>query len=263
MEGDRLPMGLYYKLMRGSLRLTFPHAKTIFEAEPDGDPAVFVSNHAAITGPVMMTLDFPRAHRAWAVANAMDPEMAKNYAFHDVLLGRSRKHQGFYRFLSGIIARMLPPLLTGSDTIPVFHDKNIVSTFKQSVKTLVEGKDLVIFAEAPARFSTYVNELQPGFVDVARLYYRKTKKRLKFYPVYLNKKLAVISVGAPIAYDPDRSLDEQRQTIAAYLRDNIDRLARQLPAHTPMPFMSDRWYGAYSEFEYDAPGYWRMITEGK
>ena len=256
-------MGLYYKIMRGSLRINFPNAETVFEAQPEDDPAVFVCNHARITGPVMMTLDFPRKHRAWAVANAMDPQKAKNYAFHDVFLGRSRKHQGFYRFLSRIVARALPPLLTGSDTIPVYHDKNIVSTFKQSVKTLTEGKDLVIFAEAPARFSAYVNELQPGFVDIARIYYRKTGKKLLFYPVYLNKKLAVISVGVPIAYDPDRSLDEQRCTIAAYLRDNIDRLARQLPAHKPIPFMSDRWYSAYGEFEYDAPGYWRMIDENR
>lgn len=249
---------LYYKTIRGLLWLVFPRAKTVYEEQPD-EPAVFVGNHSAVRGPVMMTLDFKRKHQTWTVHCAMDGEATDNYAFHDIFFGNTRRGKGFWRMMSKIVAKALPPLLIYSDTIPVYHDKRILKTFKQSVKALTEGDDLVIFAESPKRYSEYICNLQEGFIDLARLYYRKSKKALKFYPFYVEKKNAVISVGKPIAYDPDRSLDEQRDEIAVYLRDNIDRLARALPKHKPVPFMAKNWYTAYGKYENDVAGYWKMI----
>ena len=155
---------------------------------------------------------------------------------------------------------MLPTVLICSDTIPVYHDKRIVSTFKESVKMLSDGCHLVIFAESPVRYSEYVNEIQPGVVDLARLYYRKTKKALKFYPVYVEKKNRLISVGKPIAYQPQLDLDEQRREITSYLSFHIDRLARQMKPHKPVPFLPERWYSAYGEYEHDPFGYWQMIS---
>lgn len=250
---------LYYKIVRGALRMNYPHAETTFEEQPDAEPAVFVCNHSAVRGPIMMTLDFKRKHQTWTVSYALDSKQASNFAFHDIFFGNSRRCKWFWRMLSHIVAKLLPPLLYYSDTIPVYHDKNIIKTFKQSVKALNEGEDLVIFAESPKRYSEYICELQQGFVDIARLYYRKSKKAIKFYPVYLEKKNAVISVGKPITYDPEQPLDEQREVIAAYLRDNIDRLAGKLPPHKPVPFLPERWYSAYGMYENDVYGYWKMI----
>ncbi len=254
---------IYYKCIRGILHLFFSHADNTYEETPAEEPAVFVCNHSAIIGPVMMTLNFKRKHQTWTISYAMDSKTAVNYAYHDVFFSRSRKCKWFWRMLSHVVAKMLPPLLIYSDTIPVYHDKNIIKTFKQSVKALTDGDDLVIFAESPKRYSKYVSELQPGFIDLARLYYRKTKKALKFYPVYLEKKNAIISVGKPITYDPEIPLDTQRDKIAAYLRDNIDRLARALPKHKPVPFLTDRWYEGYGEYENDVYGYWNMIGSGE
>ena len=80
---------------------------------------------------------------------------------------------------------------------------------------------------------------------------------------YLEKKNAVISVGKPITYDPEQSLDEQREKIIRYLRDNIDRLGRALPVHKPVSFMQPRWYTAYGQYEDDVAGYWRMIENNE
>ena len=134
---------IYYKFIRGILRLCFPHAENVYEETPGDEPAVFVCNHSAIRGPVMMTLDFKRKHQTWTVSCALDSKEAANYAYHDILFGRTRKPEWFWRMISRIIAKMLPPLLIYSDTIPVYHDKNIIKTFKQSVKALMEGNDLV------------------------------------------------------------------------------------------------------------------------
>ena len=254
---------LYYKTVRGALRLCFPNSKTEYETQPDNEPAVFVANHSSVCGPVIMTLDFKRKHQTWTVSNALDRKRAANYAYHDILFGNTHRCKWFWHILANILSVFLPPLLYYSDTIPVYHDKRIIQTFKQSITALTEGNDLVIFAESAKRYSEFINELQPGFIDIARLYYRKTKKALKFYPVYLEKKNAVILVGKPISYDPEQPLDQQRIVITDYLRDGIDSLARTLPEHEPVPFLPECWYDAYGEYEDDFGAYWQMIDNNE
>lgn len=258
------PGYLINRLGRLVARISFRKAKTIYETPVADEPAVFVSNHSGVRGPVMTTLFFPRKRMTWTVSFALDKEKVANYAYHDILFGEARRRKGFWRFLSRILGAMLPSLLRYEGVIPVYHDNNIVKTFKQSIHALSEGNDLVIFAESPERYTPYINKLQPGFVDLARLYHRRTGKLLRFYPVYLEKKNAVISVGKPIVYDPEIPMEQQREQVISYLADQIDHLARELPPHKPRPFMPQIWYDAYGErFEFDTIGYWRMIDENR
>lgn len=253
---------IYNRTMHRVCRMVFPKAETVCEEPLSAEPAVFVCNHANIIGPVMMTLYFERKHKSWIVHCALDKTKTANFAYHDILFGDSRRNKRFNRALSKVIKQLLPTLLKYEDYIPVYHDSKIATTFKQSVKALNDGEDLVIFAESTERYTEYINRLQPGFVDVARLYHRRSGKRLSFYPVYIEKKNAVISIGKPIVYDPEIPMDEQREIITDYLADNIDRLARKLPEHKPAPFLPQRWYDAYGErFEHDVMGYWKMIEE--
>ena len=250
---------LYYKIVWSALHLFYRKPKTTFEIAPDDEPSVFVGNHSSIHGPVLMTLFFPRKHKTWVISCALDPSKCANYAYHDIFFGESRKHKRIWRFFGQLIRIALPPLLRDADTIPVYHSAGITKTFRQSLAALQDGDDLVIFGESPARFSEYVHELQPGFIDLAKLYYRKTGKKLKFYPFYAERKTKTIAVGAPVAYDPAVPLPMQRDQIATYLRDSIDRLGRSLPPHTPVPFLPERWYSAYGQYEQDVMGYWQLM----
>ena len=259
MSKDKSKTTLYYKFARIVARLICPKATTVFEDDIADEPAVFVVNHSNVTGPIMMTLDFPRKHSTWAISFALDRDKCVDYAFHDIFFGRSRKVKWFWRMMARIMSRLLPPILKYSDTIAVYHDKRIISTFKESIAALVGGRDLVIFAESPRRYSEYVNEMQTGFVDVARFYRKETGKMLKFYPVYVERKNRTVSVARPITYDPDVPMSVQREAICGFLRDGIDRMGRSLPDHKPTPFLPERWYGAYGEYEFDAEGYMRLL----
>ena len=137
----------------------------------------------------------------------------------------------------------------------------VAQSLKASVDALERGEDVVIFAESPKRYSEYVNELQEGFVRLGMLFYQRTGKKLKFYPAYIEKKNRKISVAAPVVYDPDRSAKDQRTEICRLLRDSIDRAARGMKPHKPVPVLPPRWYGAYGEYEDDFASYWQMIDE--
>lgn len=249
----------YFKFICFIARLAFPKARTVYETAPDEAPGVFVCNHARIRGPVMMTLDFDRPHANWIISCAMDKRKCESYAFHDVLIGNSRKHKWFTRLLAKVIRIALPPILENVEAVPVYHDRRVVETFKKSVEQLENGRDLVIFGESPRRHSEYVNELQRGFVDVGKYCWKHSGRKVKFYPVYVEKKNRVICVGMPIEYDPEPSAKEQREKVCTHLQEGVDRMAGGLKKHRPIEFMDPRWYEAYGEYENDFEAYWRMV----
>ena len=256
---ERKRKSLYYKIVSAILHLVVPRADTVYAVPPGDEPVVFVSNHASINGPLMMTFYFNRKCRIWAISEALDKTRTKSYAFHDVLVGESRRHFWFWKFMAGIVKVMLPPILI-YNTITVYRDKRILETFRNSTEALKQGYDIVVFGESTERYSEYVNEIQPGFVGLGRMYFRQTGKRLKFYPVYLNKENMLISVGSPIEYNPDMDPEEFKRTVCTFIRDGIDRLGRDMKPHKPVPFLPQNWYDTYGErFEHDVAGYWHMI----
>lgn len=252
----------YFKFICFVARLAYPKANMKFESAPDGEPGLFVCNHSAIRGPVMITLDFDRPHANWVINCAMDRSKCESYAFHDVLNGNCVKAKSFYRFLAKLVRLLLPPLLENVDTVPVYHDRRIAETFRQSVDRLENGRDIIVFGESPRKYSEYVNELQRGFVDLGKYYYSHTGKRLKYYPVYVERRNRVIAIGKPVEYDPDIPIKEQRELVCEALQEGMDRMARGLKKHRPVPFLKERWYGAYGKYTDDFEGYWRMIESG-
>ena len=250
---------VYYKIVSAILHLVVPRAKAVFEVPPGDEPVVFVSNHASINGPLMMTFYFSRKCRIWAIAESLDKVHTRSYAFHDVLVGDGKKSFRFWKFVAGIVKVMLPPILI-YNTITVYRDRRILETFRNSTDALKQGYDIIVFGEPTERYSEYVNEIQPGFVSLGRMYYKQTGKRLRFYPVYLNNENRLISVGSPIEFDPDMDGEEFRKKTCTFIRDGIDRLGRSMKPHKIIPFLPQNWYDTYGErFEHDVAGYWHMI----
>ena len=244
-------------------RMIFKRSEIVAKEDLPDEPAVYLCNHSAAIGPALMTLYFNKPHKTWVIDYAMDKKVGPNYFYHDAFFGRSHKCKGFWRLLSKIVMPMLRPLLRMGDPILVHHDRRITETFKESVDALENGSNLVIFPESPVRATEYVHTLYDGFADVGRLYYQKTNKCLKFYPVYCEKKNRVISVGKPIEYNPELSSRDSRRAIAEYVQAGIDALARELPGHTPTPFMPPVWYEYYGEYENDVAAYWALCNQRK
>ena len=253
---------LYARLLEPLARLIFPKCKLVTKQQiPDDEPAVFLCNHSAAIGPALMTLYFEKPHKTWVISYAMDKKIGPNYFFHDGFFGRSHKCKWFFRLLSKIVMPMLRPLLRMGDPILVYHDRRITNTFNESVEALEQGKNLVVFPESPVRATEYVSTLYDGFADVGRMYFKKTGKCLKFYPVYCEKKNRVISIGEPITYDPNAPQRDERRIIAEHVQNGIDSLARELPPHKPVPFMQPVWYEYYGEYENDVVAYWALCNQ--
>ena len=138
--------------------------------------------------------------------------------------------------LSYIMAQLSVYIFNQANTIGVYRDSRIMSTFKNTVKRLEEGNNIVIFPEHDVKYNHILYEFQDRFIDVAKLYYRKTGKEVAFVPLYIAPDLKKMYLGKPILFCAANPLDEERDRIREYLMNEITDLACSLPEHIVVPY---------------------------
>lgn len=97
---------------------------------------------------------------------------------------------------------------------------------------------MTIFPEHAEKHNNIVNEFQPGFVDVARMYHKKYGKDVPIVPVYIAPKLKKIYIGKALYADSAAPKDEERQRICNELMNAITQIAESLPEHTVVPYLN-------------------------
>lgn len=121
-------------------------------------------------------------------------------------------------------------------TIGVYHDARILSTFKNTIKTLQSGKNVVVFPEHDVKHNHIIYDFQDRFIDIATLYYKKTGKELSFVPMYIAPRLKKVYLGRPVRFCANESMETERSRICTYLMDEITAIAEALPEHTVVPY---------------------------
>ena len=109
-------------------------------------------------------------------------------------------------------------------------------TFKETLKRLGEGSDIVIFPEHDIKHNHIVYDFQEGFVDIAKFYYKRYGKEIKFVPMYIAPNLKQMHIGKAISYNANEEISEERKRICACLMDEITNIAISLPWHTVVPY---------------------------
>lgn len=227
---------LLYRLIKAAVKLFYPKMEVLgLENLPD-EPCIIVGNHTQMNGPICAELYCPGKHYVWCAGEMMNLKEVPGYAFSDFWSQKPKWIQPWFRLLSYIIAPLSVLVFNNAHTVGVYHDSRIISTFRNTVKLLDEGNHMVIFPEEDVKHNHIVYKFREGFVDVAKLYYRKTGKGLSFVPMYVAPKLKQMHLGRPIRYDPSAPAADERRRICSYLMDEITRIACTLPKHIVIPY---------------------------
>lgn len=227
---------LFYKAVWNLIWLFYPRMQTKGLENLPSDASIVVGNHSHAHGPIFSELYFPGKRYIWCAGQMMETSQIPDYAYQDFWCDRPRWTRPFYRILSYIIAPFASVVMRNADTIPVYRDSRILTTFKQTVSRLKEGNHIIIFPECRVGYNQILCQFQENYVDVAKLYYRRTGKRLQFVPMYLAPRLRSAWLGTPISFDPDNDIALERSRINAYLMEEITRMAESLPEHTVVPY---------------------------
>ena len=225
-----------FKMIRGLVDLFYPKTQIVgIENVPD-EPCVIIGNHSQLHGPIACELYFPDNYYTWCASQMMELKEVPAYAYQDFWSEKPRMLKPFFKLLSYIIAPLSVIVFNNARTIAVYKDKRVLSTFRESVSKLKEGKNIVIFPEHNVKHNNIVCDFQEGFVDIARVYHGSAGNGLAFVPLYIAPKLKTMYLGKPIRFSADNPIEEERRRICDYLMDEITDIACGLPRHTVVPY---------------------------
>jgi len=225
-----------YRAVKWCVKMCYPRMSVEgIENLPD-EPVIVVGNHTQMNGPICCELYFPIDRYTWCAGEMMHLKEVPAYAFQDFWSRKPRYIRWFYRVLSYIIAPLSVCVFNNAQTIGVYHDARVMTTFKQTVKRLQEGASIVIFPEHDVPYNHIICAFQNRFIDVARLYYKRTKKELSFVPLYIAPALKKMYLGEPIRFCAEKPIEEERERIAEYLMEQITKIAVSLPEHRVVPY---------------------------
>lgn len=225
-----------YKILAWFVRLFTPKMKTIGAENLADAPVLIVGNHCQMYGPIACEFYLPVDRYTWCAGQMMKLKEVPEYAFRDFWSFKPKHIQWFFRLASYLIAPVSVCIFNNANTIPVYRDTRIVSTFKETIRKLQDGTSVVVFPEHNVKHNHIIYDFEDKFIDIAKLYYKKTEKALNFVPLYIAPKLKQMHLCKPIQFDPDAPIEEERKRICTYLMHTITDTARALPKHTVIPY---------------------------
>ncbi len=225
-----------YKIIRALVRLFYGNMEVVgLENLPDGQ-AVIVGNHSQLHGPIAAELFMQDNCYIWCAGQMMKMKEVPEYAFTDFWSQKPKWIQPFYKVMSYLVAPLSVCIFNNARTIAVYRDMRIMSTFKDTIKLLQKGANILIFPEKDEKMNHILYQFQENFIDIAKLYHKKTGVELTFVPMYIAPKLKKMYIGQGIRYQSGQSMDDEKKRISAYLSEEITRIATDLPKHTVVPY---------------------------
>ena len=227
---------LAFRSIKALVRLFYPKTEIVGAENLPDEPCIIVGNHTQMNGPIVSELYFPRRRYTWCAFQMMELKEVPAYAYQDFWSGKPAYIRWFYKLLSYVIAPLCTCIFNNADTIPVYHDTRLLTTLRQTMQRLDDGADIVIFPEHSVPHNHILCDFQDKFIDVAKLYYKKTGQELCFVPMYLAPALKKAYLGKPIRFDHSLPIKQERERICALLMDEITSIATSLPRHKVVPY---------------------------
>lgn len=187
-------------------------------------PAVFVSNHLGAVGPVAVVASLPVRVYPWVISEMMDGSKAAAYLNKDFVEPQLHLAPPFSLWVAKGIAKISVRLLAAAGCVPVWQGDQAQRTFEQSVELLCKGKSLLIFPEDPSREIDPYYKMAPfnkGFARLGEMYYARTTRALRFYPLAVHLDSYRVKVGQPIAYNSKNQPANERLRIKNVIEASI------------------------------------------
>lgn len=202
----------------------------------DDYPSVFVCNHGFVYGPVSAVIYLPTYFRPWIHNVMLDYDTAvlelhKSLAVVKKIFGRKIGSKILSWFTKATCW-----LLNSFNPIPVVRgsSRDVMSTFEMSLQALVEGDNILLFPEKPKALAGVAEDdrsgrirlFYTGFAHIGKLYFDKTGRKLRFYPLYSDKNRRVFKIGEGVEYNPELSPIESKKELAEKLQLRMEELQK-------------------------------------
>ncbi len=164
-------------------------------------PAIYTANHLGPTGPIETVLSVPMRFFPWGIAEMTDYERAPQYLLDDFVQPVLHLHGKFGLLFSTLLTKISVPLFRSVGVVPIDRFSGwTVDGFRQSLRLLHEGKNLLIFPEDPLLAldpDTSMRHFMPGFATLCSLFQAEASFPLPVYPMAVNSAAETVAIGKP------------------------------------------------------------------
>lgn len=227
---------IMFRIIKTLIRIFYGKVTVVGMEHYPQKNAIIVANHTQMNGPICGEIFMPENCYIWCAGEMMQWKEVPPYAFRDFWSQKPKWTHPFYKLLAYLITPLAVCVFNNARTIPVYKDMRIMSTFKTSLKMLSQDKNILIFPEKDEKHNNILYQFQENFVDIAKLYYKKTGVELEFIPMYVAPKLRKVYIGKGTTYNSQNSIETEKERICRFLSDEITEIARSLPEHTVVPY---------------------------
>ena len=117
------------------------------------EPSIIVGNHAQLHSPMACEFDFPTKKYIWCIGQMMNKKEVPAYAFEDFWSEKPKGTRWFWKMFAHLIGPLAAYLMNNADTIAVYKDTRIITTYKESMKGLDEGAHIILFPECRKKYT--------------------------------------------------------------------------------------------------------------
>ena len=194
------------------------------------EAAIYISNHAAASGPTTYELYMPiniRLMGAYQMCSTLKDRW--NYLYR-IYFHQKKKVP---KWLSSIVATIVTPFMImfykGMQIIPIYPDSRFRITIKKAVDALENGISVLIFPEDSSNgYYEQLTKFFGGFYILAKEYYKKTGKDIKIINMYYHRKKNIIYVDDTKSYLKLSNQFEHHNQVADYFLEKTNALFNKI-----------------------------------
>ena len=157
-----------FRFIKYLVQLFYPKMEVVgLENLPD-EPCVIIGNHTQLHGPIACELYFPDNFYTWCAAPMMKLKEVPAYAYKDFWSQKPKYIRPFFKIASYVIAPLSVLIFNNARTIAVYRDNRILTTFRESIAKLQDGKNVIIFPEQTDTYWQVEVAVPIGALDTGR-----------------------------------------------------------------------------------------------
>ena len=218
---------LYFRVLKRLMRSRYKEPTFVYLGEGVTNAGVILSNHEGTDAPMSLEIYLDRSIRMWG-ASEMNSGLVALYKYQTRVYYHEKKHWNIH--LARLFCLIASPLTmlfySGLGLISTYRDARFVKTVRESIATIQDGDNIVIYPEVSDK--GYLAELE-GFHEGFAMFADICRRRgidLKIFVSYFRKSDRLYIFDRPVMYSELCAEGLDRSEIARRLCDRCNELGK-------------------------------------
>ncbi len=226
-KSSRKHRKLYFRILKKLMKPRYKEPTFIYLGEKITSGGLILSNHEGTDAPMSFEIYLDAPIRMWG-AGEMNSNLIDLYKYQTKIYFHEKKHWNIH--LARLFCLIASPLTylfySGLDLISTYHDIRFVKTVRESIESIKNGDNIVIYPEKSSNgYLSVLEGFHEGFVTFASICLKKGID-LPIFVTYFKKDELIYVIDKPVMFSELAVNGDSSERIAAKLCDRCNELGQ-------------------------------------